>query len=257
MAPDKKFTAHHHETGAENPIPKNGKITFLNMRFCPFAQRAALLLIAKNVDFNIVNVNLKKKPEWFLEANPFGMVPTLVMPDNKSIIESDICADYVDDVFGDEKLTHQDPLKKAQDKVTVALFAKCWGAWYGIMFNEPGTEKYNQAIQNYLTAYGRIEKLLKGKNTKFFFGDEKPGMVDYMIWPFLERYGASIRMFPDTKLDAEVFPTVLAWRERMFQDPVVKTYLVPDEIHEGFLKAGHGGKIPDYDAFCKQLDDLA
>lgn len=37
-----------------------------------------------------------------------------------------------------------------------------------------------------LTGLDVFEKELKNRNTPFFFGD-RPGMLDYMIWPYCER----------------------------------------------------------------------
>ena len=45
----------------------------LLLRFCPFAQRTILVLLAKNIPFDVVNINLKKKPEWFLKET-WGLV---------------------------------------------------------------------------------------------------------------------------------------------------------------------------------------
>lgn len=39
----------------------------LMSRFCPYAQRTMLTLLAKGVPFDVVNINLKNKPEWFVE----------------------------------------------------------------------------------------------------------------------------------------------------------------------------------------------
>ena len=36
-------------------------------RFCPYAQRTMLTLLAKGVPFEVVNINLKNKPDWFVE----------------------------------------------------------------------------------------------------------------------------------------------------------------------------------------------
>ena len=257
MAPNKKFNTHHYLAGSENPIPKNDKITYINMRFCPFSHRTALLLIAKNVDFNIINVSLRKKPDWFLEANPLGLVPTLVLPDKASIIESTICSEYVDDAFGDNKLTRCDPMEKAQDKTALVLFESAIGTGITVIKSEPGTEKYDQAVEKHFIAYARLEKILKERNTKYFFGDVIPGMLDYMIWPTLERYVAMSQLAPVLTLDPERFPAMLAWRERMLQHPVVKEYLIPDDIYLEFFGLFAKGEKPDYDSFCKKLDGLA
>ena len=42
-------------------------------RFCPYAQRTILTLLAKQIPFDVVNINLKSKPEWFLQ-NTWGTV---------------------------------------------------------------------------------------------------------------------------------------------------------------------------------------
>ena len=39
----------------------------LMSRFCPYAQRTMLTLLAKGVPFEVVNINLKNKPDWFVE----------------------------------------------------------------------------------------------------------------------------------------------------------------------------------------------
>lgn len=42
------------------------------MRLCPFAQRAILALNAKNIDYEVVNINLAEKPEWLTMKSAFG-----------------------------------------------------------------------------------------------------------------------------------------------------------------------------------------
>ena len=54
-------------------------------------QRARLVLAAKGIEYERVNINLKDKPEWFLELNPLGKVPVIEHPDGKVIYESAIC----------------------------------------------------------------------------------------------------------------------------------------------------------------------
>ena len=39
----------HHDSKSEKPTFDGEKVTFINMRFCPFAQRAALVLEAKKI----------------------------------------------------------------------------------------------------------------------------------------------------------------------------------------------------------------
>lgn len=71
----------------------------------------------------VVNVNLKNKPDWFLQRNPFGKVPVLEQ-DDKIVYESLICSDYLDQTYPGNKLTPDDPYRLAQDKILVEHFDK-------------------------------------------------------------------------------------------------------------------------------------
>ena len=78
MAPWSK----HLDANSECPTINKDKVTLFNMRYCPFAQRAALVLLAKDIPFDMVNIDLKSKPQWFLDRNPLGKVPTVQIGDD-------------------------------------------------------------------------------------------------------------------------------------------------------------------------------
>jgi len=72
------------------------------MRFCPYAQRAHLVLNAKNVPYHTVNINLTEKPEWLVDFSPLLKVPALQLVEEKdqpSLIESLIISEYLDDKY--------------------------------------------------------------------------------------------------------------------------------------------------------------
>ena len=68
------------------------------------------MLKAKGIEYECVNINLKDKPEWFLEMNPLGKVPVIEMPDGKVLYESAICCGE---------------LKKVTNRSTVLLVLNC------------------------------------------------------------------------------------------------------------------------------------
>lgn len=56
-----------------DPLPPyNGKLRVYNMRYCPFAQRTILALNAKQIDYEVVNIDLIQKPEWLPRKSPLG-----------------------------------------------------------------------------------------------------------------------------------------------------------------------------------------
>ncbi|XP_062287017.1 glutathione S-transferase omega-1-like [Scomber scombrus] len=94
------------------------------MRFCPFAQRARLVLNAKGIKYDTININLKDKPDWFLEKSPFGLVPTLETPAGEVVYESPITCEYLDEVYPEKRLLPSNPFGKAQQKMMLEHFSK-------------------------------------------------------------------------------------------------------------------------------------
>ena len=41
-------------------------------------QRARLVLAAKGVKYNCINIDLNNKPDWFFDLNPYGEVPVVI-----------------------------------------------------------------------------------------------------------------------------------------------------------------------------------
>lgn len=58
--------------GSELPPKVDGKLRLYSMEYCPYVHRVRLVLRAKNIDHEIVNVNLINKPEWLFELNAEG-----------------------------------------------------------------------------------------------------------------------------------------------------------------------------------------
>lgn len=71
-----------------------------------------------------ININLKDKPDWFLERNPLGLVPTLETTAGEVIYESPITCDYLDEVYPQKKLLPSSPYAKAQQKMMLEHFSK-------------------------------------------------------------------------------------------------------------------------------------
>ena len=63
------------------------------------------MLLSKNMPFDVVNINLKKKPEWFLK-NTSGAT-SVVKYRGKYIMESLVNSDFVDEVK-DRKIKESD-----------------------------------------------------------------------------------------------------------------------------------------------------
>jgi glutathione S-transferase len=213
------------------------------MRYCPYAQRTRLVLAAKKIPHETVNVSLVQKPEWFLKKNPAGQVPVLEQ-DQRILNESLVTSDYLDEAYPDNPLHPSDPYLKAKQKLIVEAFQQITGSFYALFRSTP--ENVAELANTYFTKLEKFEKILAQSGKPYFRGD-KVGMVDYMIFPWFERlpllkelFGSALT-FPEDKL-----PTLAAWYRRMEKDPAVIACSTETSKSRNFIKTYLAGK-PEYD----------
>ncbi|XP_076142177.1 glutathione S-transferase omega-1-like [Alosa pseudoharengus] len=221
------------------PVPK-GHIRLYSMRFCPFAQRTRLVLHAKGIKHETVNINLKDKPDWFLEKNPLGLVPTLETVNGQVIYESPITCEYLDEVYAEKKLLPSDPFEKAQQKMLLEHFSKVTPYFYKIPMGKKNGEDVSSLEAELKERLSKLNEVLVNKKTKFFGGDSV-SMIDYMMWPWFER----MEMMELTHcLDGNA--EFKKWVQFMLQDPTVKATMFSTDTYKAFYKSYMDGK-PDYD----------
>ena len=69
-----------------------------------------------------------EKPDWLWERNPLGRVPVLELPEGKTLYESLIVSDYLDETFSESRNLHSlDPLEKAMDRLWIEKFNQVIG----------------------------------------------------------------------------------------------------------------------------------
>ncbi|XP_046563691.1 glutathione S-transferase omega-1-like [Haliotis rubra] len=235
------MTEKSYTTTSPFPPLTPGKIRVYSMRFCPYAERTRLVLHHKNIEHEIVNIDLKQKPSWFWDRNPNGTVPIFEL-DDKVIYESLISSDYVDEAYPNNKLTPSDPYRRAQDRIIVELFSKVVSFFYKIAY---GKEVPKEAITGFHEALDRVEKALADRGTPFF-GGSSVQMVDLMLWPHAERFDAMTQLVKEASVPADRYPKFTKWIENMGTVPAVQKcrWDTPSHIH--YIETAKAGK-PDFD----------
>lgn len=181
------------------------------MRFCPFSQRVQLLLAAKKIPHHTIYIDLIDKPEWYKEYSPLGKVPALQLTkekDQPALVESLIIASYLDEAYPQPQLFPSDPLQKALDKILIERFANVVSAVYPVMTCNPNAPP--DALKNFENALDIFEQELIKRGTPYFGGQEI-GIVDYMIWPWFERFpGLKYNTEQHYELDAKRFEQLVS-----------------------------------------------
>ncbi|XP_034658465.1 pyrimidodiazepine synthase isoform X1 [Drosophila subobscura] len=231
----------HFTTDSTKPIhPDDGVLRLYSMRFCPYAHRVHLVLDAKNIPYHSIYINLQAKPDWFVKMSSTAKVPALELvkeSGNPVLVESLVICDYLDEVYPEVPLYPTDPLKKAQDKILIQRFGLFIAAIYKLLLDDnPDLDlaELNAGLDIY-------ENELKQRGDKFF-GGARPGMLDYMIWPWCERF-AALKHDDGTQveLDSQRFVTLLKWRDLMLQDKAVKSFYLDGETHAKYMSSRRAG----------------
>lgn len=106
-------------------------------------QKVRITMRAKGLEWDAINVDLFKAEQYdakYLKLNPKGIVPTLVH-DGKSIIESTLICEYLDDVFSAPRLIPADPWQRTRMRlwskmVDEGLFEGVTELSFSAMFRE-------------------------------------------------------------------------------------------------------------------------
>ncbi|XP_030570781.1 pyrimidodiazepine synthase [Drosophila novamexicana] len=228
----------HLAKGSARPaLPDDGVPRLYSMRFCPYAQRAHLVLNAKKVPHHSVYINLTEKPEWLVEVSPLLKVPALHLVAEKgqpSLIESLIISEYLDEKYPQSPLLPKDALQRAQDKILVERFSGVTGSYMKILLHDASPDELWAALDIF------EEEL--GKRGTPYFGGDKPGFVDYMIWPWFERLAVLKYVLGERySFDSQRFAKLSAWIELLLKDDVVKTFFATPEQHVEFWRTRKAG----------------
>jgi len=68
---------------------------FYNNR-SPYVRKVRVLALEKNIQLELIKVDLKNKPKELLAVNPLGQIPTLVLDNGAAIYDSVVITEYLD-----------------------------------------------------------------------------------------------------------------------------------------------------------------
>ena len=189
-----------------------------------------ILLRAKDVEFDVTYVNLREKPDWFLEISPHGKVPVLKVGD-EILFESSAIAEYLDEVVP-PRLHPEDPIARAKNRAWTDFTPTFAGALSKIHYAKT-REDMDAAVADAPTVLAKVESALAGRgNDGPFFNGPELSLVDAAYAPFLQRY-----LLIDEGLKNDVlkdFPLIRAWAETLMADERV-TGAVPDNFADEFI----------------------
>lgn len=211
---------------------------------CPYAERVWIALLEKQVQFDLIHIDLSSKPDWYRSINPRGLVPA-VLHDATTHVESlDICR-WADACLSGPPLApmrntdrdaHMNALIAAgSDLVTagLSLLSGTTGRYWGI-----GKRPSDQQCREFETQLHRaIIEPLKTFGGPYLLGDSLT-LADITVYPFLSRFALAAKHFSNFDISQvnDGGELLVAWLKEMHGRPSC-AITTPNE--ECLLKAFH------------------
>ena len=201
------------------------KIMLCSFKTCPWVQRAAIVLRAKNIEYDITYIDRNHRPEWFLKISPHAKVPVLRIGDNDALFESNAIAEYLDETAAPQ-LHPADPLARARNRAWTDYVSTFASAISTTAYAD-SEEDFSKRAAKITEVFGKLDAALaKRGNSGPYFNGPKLSLVDAAYAPFLQRYAFMDHLRPLGII--EKFPHLKAWCDALLASPAVKSSTVPN-----------------------------
>jgi RNA polymerase-associated protein len=184
----------------------------------PWSHRTRIVLFEKDIECQIVDVDVHKKPRELGELNPYNQVPTMVDRD-LVLYESNIINEYLDERLPHPPLMPVDPVSRARARLMLVRFDR---DWYGLIRDITGGDKKSATKARHTLRDGLTVISPIFKEQPFALGEEF-SLVDCSLAPLLWRLD-----YWDIELPRQAKP-ILDYANKLFQRKSFKLSLTEAE----------------------------
>ncbi|CAI0471194.1 unnamed protein product [Linum tenue] len=208
------------------------EVKLLGWWVSPFSRRVELALKLKGVGYEYIEQDLAHKSQLLLEYNPVHKKVPVLVHNGKTMAESLVILEYIDETWPNNPILPRNPYDKAMARFWAQFIEeKCNGGLWKIMWCKDEEERgklVEEASQCFITLEGE----LKGNK---FFGGEEIGMVDIAA-NFIGYWLGVVQEVSGMELvTRDKFPVLCKWMDEFVEHSVVKETLPPrDELHAEF-----------------------
>jgi glutathione S-transferase len=201
------------------------KYMLCSFKTCPWVQRAAIVLRAKQVPYDITYIDRDHRPDWFLKISPHSKVPVLRIDEKDALFESNAIAEYLDETAS-PRLHPEDPVARARNRAWTDYVPTFASAVSDTAYSDSEEEFAGKAAKM-AGPFGKLDEALARRgNAGPYFNGPKFSLVDAAYAPFLQRYTFMDRLKPLGVI--EKFPRLAAWRDALLAAAAVKGSTVPN-----------------------------
>jgi glutathione S-transferase len=180
-------------------------ITLYDAARCPYCARVRIVLAEKDIEVDVVEIDLSDRPAWLYEKNETGRVP-VVEEDGRPLPESAVIMEFLEERYPEPALLPPDPADRAFVRLLVFRDRELTDPYYAFRRGEEGAREELDA------ALGSLDAVL---GVRPFLGGAAFGLADIAYVPWL------LRARDMLGVDLDGFPSLAAWLARLEERPAI------------------------------------
>lgn len=196
------------------------QIQLVSAEVCPFAQRSRLALLEKELSFELVEINLDNKPDWFTHVSPYSKVPVLLHGDT-AIFESTVINEYLDEIAPEPNLLPTSPQQRAEARIWIDFDnSRIVPIFYKVLLAQDDQTQTELKLRM-TDALRRLEQAgFPGREMGPFWFGSKVSLVDIAMYPHFERFNV-LKHYRDIEIP-DNYVKIHTWLEAMKALPSVQ-----------------------------------
>lgn len=194
-------------------------LVLVSHALCPYVQRAAIVLAEKEVPFERRDIDLARKPDWFLRVSPLGKTPVLLVGED-AIFESAVICEYLEDTTL-PRLHPVNALDRARHRSWMEFGSSVLNL-IGAFYSAPDMETL---LARATDIWGRLQQLEAALGSGPFFAGTFFSIVDAVFGPVFRYFDVF-----DTISDFgfwDDLPKVRRWRQALAGRPSIQQAVSP------------------------------